>query len=105
MPDIYSKKVSTLSVKDIYHIEEFHSQRQAQAALYNILARYMIANGTYPAQLNVKTLYPYFAAIIPNAPAKNKSKWLLQLARFIERNQHKQFNLKDFITPASTRTR
>jgi hypothetical protein len=105
MYSIYSSGAATSNRQRKRSAEEYHTDEEAIQALYNILARYMIANGTYPAQLNVKTLYPYFAAIIPNAPAKNKSRWLLQLARFIERNQHKQFNLKDFITPASTRTR
>jgi len=61
---------------------------------YQTLARYMIVQGSTPVKINTRTLYSFYSSLLEVQIAKSKrTKWLCQIARVLERNQHKEFTL------------
>lgn len=75
--------------------EEFYDS-DSHRNLYDLLARYAISKGFTPKSLNVHGLLRFYLDELGlNEPLKSPKKWLFQIARLIERNQHKSFDLRD----------
>ena len=63
--------------------------------LLNILFMYLISQGESPKRAKVSYLYPFYAKILnKDIPEKDRFIWLMQLARVLEKNIHKTFELK-----------
>lgn len=88
--NIYSLKKDVICEPEEFHDSTSHRN------LYDLLARYAISKGFTPKSLNIHgLLYFYLTEMGLEKPPESPKKWLFQLARIIERNQHKRFDLKE----------
>jgi hypothetical protein len=102
-------------INNIYHLKsdeipyvESVTDPKFKEHVLNIIGRYLLSNGYKLKSQGINHYYHHIHKEIGGEDVKglaNKFTVLVHVSRVIERNQHKQFNLKDFITPASTRTR
>lgn len=92
---IYFKK-RDVSDEDYWKFIRTYTEDSDLPHLYNVLARYIISQGDDLPRLNKKNLYKYFSAKLNVHVRNNKQKiWLCQLARAIERNEHKPFKIEE----------
>lgn len=87
---IYRLKKENLPTKEEV-VEKDYNQH-----LYNVLARYMFSVGEIPSKCNSKEFYKFYSKELGvTIPKHNRRKWLFQIARQLERNEHKNFKLEN----------
>ena len=62
--------------------------------LLNFAAMYMIANGVVPPKATQRHMSKFYSELFGmTVPKKKQTKWLCQIGRILERNQHRDFTL------------
>ena len=91
---IYFKKTRVTKEDRKEFLDSYTAEYRKQ--LFNALARYMISVGDVPKRNTFTEYYKFFSkALGVKIKKEDRFKWLCQVARAIERNQHKQFNIKE----------
>lgn len=80
------------------NIKKQYVEDQYVEHLLNVLTRYAISQGYSVKKVTFKNLYRIFRKELNiKVNGQDKFDWLLRIARILERNQHKPFDLKEFI--------